>query len=211
MNILVFNEYWEYQRTITPSRVEYPTTGPYYSIYINGSIYVTTYDVINKYDNNLTVKNQTLSSDFNNGIYYYSTNQKIYVSNSFNQKINVYDIDLNFIRNISTDFYPAKITEYNSQLVVTDNDNGNIKFYQGESPNRTVATNCNDRVSSVLFDNNNQMLVLCYDSNIYVYNVNGTYTGLQLNACDNNVIKYVNFDSKDRLVFICDNRIEIFY
>jgi hypothetical protein len=95
-------------------------------------------------------------------------------------------------------------------MVVTD-ISGNIYFYQGETSYRTVATNCSRFVSSVLFDNNNQMIVSCLDSNIYINNVDGTYTGLQVTACNNTNSRFVNFDSKDRLVFTCLNQVEIFY
>jgi hypothetical protein len=55
------------------------------------------------------------------------------------------------------------------------------------------------------------MIVACLDSNIYIYNVDGTDTGLQVTACDSNYKWFVNFDSKDRLVVICDKWIEIYY
>jgi hypothetical protein len=55
------------------------------------------------------------------------------------------------------------------------------------------------------------MIVACLDSNIYNYNVDGTDTGLQVTACDSNYKWFVNFDSKDRLVFICLDRVEIFF
>jgi hypothetical protein len=97
------------------------------------------------------------------------------------------------------------------QMVVTDSNNGIIYFYQGESLFRTVSTFCSNGVISVLFDNNNQMLVLCLYSGAYIYNVNGTYSGLQVNACESSNLWFVNFDSKDRLVFICINRVELFY
>jgi hypothetical protein len=122
----------------------------------------------------------------------------------------VYDKDLNYIRTISTNYNPFFITEYNGQMIVTD-DRGYIYFYQGESLYRTVATYCSSAVKSVLFDNYNQMLVLCDYQNASIYSVNGTYTGLQVNACSDISKFFVNFDSKDRLVFICGDRVEIFY
>jgi hypothetical protein len=87
-------------------------------------------------------------------------------------------------------------------MVVTEYGSSNIYFYQGESSYRTIATNCSSTITSVLFDNNNQMIVSCYDSNIYIYNVT---------ACYNATTLFVEFDSKDRLVVICTNRVEIFY
>jgi len=208
-SILVFNENWVYQRTITTSSNGYPLYRPVYSININGSIYVTGVDVINKYDSYLSLKKQVSSPGYHRGIYYNSANQMIYIANLYNG-INIYDKDLNFNRTVSTNYWPWFITEYNGQMIVTDNS-GNIYFYQSESLNRTVATSCTDLITSVLFDNNNQMIVSCLDSNIYIYNVDGTYTGLQVTACNGYSKYFVNFDSKDRLVVICTNRVEIFY
>jgi hypothetical protein len=140
-NVLVYNENWEYQRTINPPSNEYPSTGPTYSININGSIYVTADIVINKYDSYLSLKKQVSSPGFYTGIYYNSANQMIYIANLYNG-INVYDKDLNFNRTVSTNYYPWFITEYNGQMVVADYDVGNIYLYQGESLFRTVSTFC---------------------------------------------------------------------
>jgi hypothetical protein len=211
-SILVFNENWVYQRTITTSSNGYPSYSPQYSININGSIYVTGVDVINKYDSYLSLKKQVSSLGYYTGIYYNSANQMIYIANYHSNSINVYDKDLNFIRTISINHSQWFITEYNGQMVVTTFSDGNIYFYQSESLNRRVATKCTRGITSVLFDNNNQMIVSCRESDIYIYNVDGTYTGLKVNACSSSNSKYfVNFDSKDRLVFICSNRVEIFY
>ncbi len=120
-------------------------------------------------------------------------------------------IYLNFNRTISTDYMPWFITEYNGKMVVTEYGRGNIYFHQNETSYRKVETNCNHIVVSVLFDNYNHMLVLCLDDYIYIYNVDGTDTGLKLNVCNSQRNYFMNFDSKDRLVVICDYRIEIFY
>jgi hypothetical protein len=207
-NIFVYNEYWEYQRTITPPSNEFPSYGPIYSININGSIYVTANDVINKYDSYLSLKKQVSSPGYHRGIYYNSANQMIYVAKYQSSSISVYDKDLNFIRTISTNYSPWFITGYNRQMIV-NNYLGYIYFYKGESLNRTVQTKCTSGINSVLFDNNNQMIVSCSDTNIYIYNVDGTDTGLQVNACNHK--NFVNFDSQDRLVVICNYRVEIYY
>jgi hypothetical protein len=210
-NIYVYNEYWEYQRTITPGIYEYPISGPTNSMNINGSIYILTDNVINKYDSNFILIKQFNISGSNRGIYYNSSNQMIYIGKLPEYGISVYNKDFIFTRTISTNYTPFFITEYKAQLVATDNNGGNIYFYQGDSLNKTITTNCNSRITAVLFDNYNQMLVLCEFSNPFIYNVNGAYTGLQVPACNNTRKIFVNFDSKDRLVFICEFRIEIFY
>ncbi len=209
-NVFVYNENWEYQRTITPSSNEFPSYGPIYSNNINGLIYVTAENVINKYDSYFSLTKQVSSPGYNRGIYYNSANQMIYIAKFQSSSISVYDKDLNFIRTISTNYSPWFITEYNGQMVVTEINSGNIYFHQSESLFRTVSTSCNF-ITSVLFDNNNQMIVSCVNSNIYIYNVDGTYTGLQVTACNGYYKYFVNFDSQDRLVVICYYRVEIYY
>jgi hypothetical protein len=124
ISIHVCNENWEYQRTITPPSNEYPTSGPAYSININGSIYVTADDVINKYDKYLNLTKQVSSYGSNTGIYYNSANQMIYIANAVDYNlygsIKVFDKDLNFIRTIRTNYNPWFITGYNGQMVVND-------------------------------------------------------------------------------------------
>ena len=62
-NILVYNENWEYQRKITLASF------PAFSININGSIYITLDNIIQKYDKYLNVTKQVNVSGGNRGIY----------------------------------------------------------------------------------------------------------------------------------------------
>jgi len=198
-NIFVYDENWEYQRTITHPSNEYLLNGPTYSININGSINVTANEVVNKYDNYFNLTKRVNSPGYNRGIYYNSANQMIYNAIYYSNSISVYDKDLSFNRTISKNCRPWFITGFNGQLVVTDDSyGGNIYFYQGESSYRKVPTNCGNLFGSILFDNYNQMIVTCVRSKIYIYNVNGTNTGLQVNACVGTSRLFINFDSKDR-------------
>jgi hypothetical protein len=55
ISLFVYNENWEYQRIIAPPSNGYLLYGPAYSININGSIYVTGDNVINKHDKYLSL------------------------------------------------------------------------------------------------------------------------------------------------------------
>jgi hypothetical protein len=211
MNVFVYNEYWEYQRTINIVNTGYISNSPSYALNVNGTIYMQHNAAINKYDKYLNFTKQVSSPGFNRGIYYNSTNQMIYSVVNNLKVINIYDKDLVFNRNISTNYNPWFIAQYNGNMVVTDNDGGKIYFYEGDSVNRTVVTNCTGRINWLLFDNYNQMLVLCQTSSIFIYNVDGTNTGVQVTACSGLNRWFVNFDSKDRLAITCDDRVEIFY
>jgi hypothetical protein len=209
-NVIVFNENWEFQRIITPPSTEYPLFGPAFSMNINGVIYTSSDGIINKYDKNLNLIKQINSTGYNRGIYYNPSNQMIYVAICNQNLINLFDIDLNLKSTLNTDYSPFFITEYNSQMVVSDQNNGNIYFYQNNVIILTVSTQCR-RVATVLFDNYNQMLVLCQDNErMYVYHVNGSYSGLSM-LTKLKIRWFMNFDSKDRLVITCNDQIEIFY
>jgi hypothetical protein len=211
-NIIVFDENWGSQRIITPPSTEYPIFGPAFSMNINGLIYASSDDIINKYDKNFNLIKQINSSGHNRGIYYNPSNQMIYITICNQNIINLFDKDLNLKSTLNTNYSPFFITKYNNQMVVSDQNNGNIYFYQNNAIIQTVSSQCN-RVSTVLFDNYNNMLALCHDSSImYVYHVKGSYSGLSMSICRNiSNSWFVNFDLKDRLVIICNNQIEIFY
>ncbi len=136
-SIHVFNEYWEYQRTIFPPSNEYLYNGPVASIYVNGSIYVSSGSLLNKYDKYLNLTKQVRIINANVvGLYYNLANQMIYTVARLKYGINVYDKDLNFNRTISTDYRPWFITEYNGQMVVTEFGIGNIYFHHNETSYR---------------------------------------------------------------------------
>jgi hypothetical protein len=104
---------------------------------------------------------------------------------------------------------PWFITGYNGQIVAGDNRNGKVYFFQGNAVT-TIPTLCNARVSSVLFDNYNQMLVLWETNNyLYIYYQKGTYTGTGYQTCTQPI--FMNFDYQNRLVIICATKIVIYY
>ena len=58
------------------------------------------------------------------------------------------------------------------------------------------------------------MLALCHYHSpyMYVYNTNGSYTGLNMSVCATaGELLYMNFDSKDRLIITSQTLAEIYY
>ncbi len=203
-NIFVYNEYWEYQKTI------FVSYSPSYSIKNNGSIYVTTDFQIIKYDKYFNLINQKKTCEMSRGIYLDSANRIIYVACSGAFKIKQFDENLNPKGLFRTDHFSWSITGYDGQIVAGDNGNGKVYFYQNFKITKTISTQCTGRVSSILFDTYNQMLVLCESNNyLYIYDLNGIYTGISISSCDKPAS--INFDSKDRLVITCRNQIDIYY
>jgi hypothetical protein len=124
--------------------------------------------------------------------------------------INVYDRDLNLKSTITTSPIPWVLTGFNDKLVVGDDLDGKVYFYQNNSMIQSISTQCTARVSSVLFNEFNHMLVLCETSSrAFIYNLNSSFTGISFYTC--NQPTFFNFDSKNRLVITCKNHIDIYY
>jgi hypothetical protein len=205
LNILVYNESWEYQRTYPIIKNNFL---PSYSININGTIYIAGNFEVQKYDKYLNLTKQV--SLRSRGIYYNPSNQLIYVANYSSNIIKVFDQDLNLNSTISTSQRPWFLTMYNDKLVVGDNMNGKVFFYQNDLMIQNITTQCTARVSSVLFDDFNHLLVLCETtSRALVYHLNGSFTGINFYTCLQPT--FLNFDSKHRLVITCKNQIDIYY
>ena len=169
-------------------------------------------DYINKYDKYFNLTKQVSCSGANRGIYYNPLNQLIFVTNMNNNITNVFDKDLNLNSTFKTISNPFFITGYNETLVITDGS-GKVYIYQNNSIIQNVTTQCTSRVTSILFDNYSHVLFLCeLSSYLYVYHLNGSYTGLSMSTCVTGVKRFfANFDSKDRLVITCYNQTEIYY
>jgi hypothetical protein len=200
----VYNANWKYQETKTL------LFRPTYSINNNGVIYVSTDNQIFKYDKNFNLI-KTLSSDgkFYRGIYYNPSNQLIYVAAILSKNIQVFDKDLNLNTTINTKQFPWFITGFNDKLVVGDNYDGNVYFYQNSSLIQSIRTQCTARISSILFDDYNHMLVLCETNNIlYIYHLNGSFAGINFTVCEKPT--FINFDSNNRLIMTCKQQIFIY-
>ncbi len=81
-NAIVYNEYWEYQRTINLGFF------PSYSINVNGTIYVTSDGLVRKLNASLNKITDSTSGSYR-GIYFNPSNRLIYIANIFTSKIDV--------------------------------------------------------------------------------------------------------------------------
>ena len=204
---LVFNEFWEYQGNITlPNK-------PIYSVYANDEIYVSSPDNIDKFDKylNLTLQSYPSSNNYN-GIYFNESAGLLYATSTTGNRIDIFNTDLSIMQSIDTNFKPWFISQYNDMIAVSEESyTGNINFLKNNISTSNMPTSCRDRISSMLFDNYDHMIVLCYNpSYLYVYHTNGTFTGTSFRVCSSSNPLFINFDSKDRLVVVCLTKIEIY-
>jgi hypothetical protein len=234
-NMLVYSEAWVFQRIVfncgdyNAGKVGY---GACFPLTINGFIFVTSDNLINKYDSSLNLQKQVTqyggsgkNSAFR-GIVLNSVDQQIYVADFNNWKINIYDQSLNYISQFSSNspFFMAenngKIYRYEIRFNILfnlfyflikscDYSGSNIDVYQNQALIQKITTQCTSRPTSILFDNHGFMFVLCESpAFIYLYDTNGIYTGLSLATCSKAF--YMQFDSKDRLVVTCYLSIDIY-
>ena len=210
INILVYNEYWEYQEKIWIGK------NPTYSIFANDQIYVACDWVIYKYDKQMNKTGEVWTNQLSchRGIYFNSTDSFIYeieiIVNS-TSKINILNQSLSFVNSFNISFDSHFMIEYDGMMLITDYDTGSIYFYKNNVLVRNMTTLCNSSVNSILFDDYNQMMVLCYrPAYVYIYHVNGTYTGIGFQVCSSDA-NFMNFDSNDRLVVLCQNEINMYF
>ena len=142
---------------------------------------------IAKYDKNLYFILQSFAiGNYYHGIYFNQSNGMINAANTFNYRIDIFNKNLSIMDSISTTFQPYFIAQYNDMMAVSKNSNtGNFNFLKNNISTSNKPTSCrSDRISSMLFDNYDHMIVLCYNpSYIYVYHTNGTFTGTSFRVC----------------------------
>jgi hypothetical protein len=199
----VYNEYWEYQRSIALG------FEPSYSINVNGTIYVATSGLVRKFNANLNTITSLTSRTYR-GIYFNPSNRLIYLANRLTSNIDVINENLSSNTTLTVSgMSPWFITGYNGQIVAGNSEYGNVYFFQGNVAT-VMPTRCTGRVSSILFDNYNQMLVLCEtNSYLYIYYQNGTFTGTSYQTCNKPI--FMDFDFRNRLVITCPSNILIYY
>ena len=98
-------------------------------------------------------------------------------------------------------------------IAISENNvTGNINFFKNNNLTSTISTSCHSSITSILFDNYDHVIILCYSPGyLYIYRTNGTFTGTAFPICSNSNPTFINFDSKDRLVVVCFTGITLYY
>ena len=189
---------------------------PTYSVLANDQIYVACDWVIYKYDKQMNKIGEIWTNQLSchRGIYFNSTDSFIYeieVTVNSTNRINILNESLSLVNSFNIAFESHFMIEYDGMMLITDYYTGNIYFYKNNVLVRNMTTLCNSSVNSILFDDYNHMMVLCYQpAYVYIYHVNGTYTGIGFQVC-NSSANYMNFDSKGRLVVLCQYEIAVYF
>ena len=146
------------------------------------------------------------------GLSYNPSNSLIYVAAYWLKEIQVFNLNLTYIRRFSTSPYqPWPITESSNKLYV-GTLGGTILVYQNEIIINQF-NGCNGdstALTSILFDPNGYMATSCdYPTNkLYLFSPNGSFTGKSITIPS--TPQYIGFDSKGRFIQILWNQISIY-
>jgi hypothetical protein len=207
--IVAFSEIWQYMF----HKIGYESVNNMISV--NKSLYTTTSKTnIFKSDKYLNI-----SSNFNGmngfydfgGIYYNLTNNTFYVVSCSNQTIIMFSLDFIVLDSISTlPYNPFGIQVKNNQMFISTTDGMVLLII-----NKVIAQTfkgCINSISpiySILLDEYNYLAISCSsDKALYLFNSNGTYTGMNMSTLANP--HFLSFDSKGRFVVISSTEISVY-
>ena len=109
-------------------------------------------------------------------MYYNRSSDRLYICSTGNNRIDVFDHSLEFIKSISiSPNQPIDIDVYNDYMYVTTNNN-TILVFQNDLNVKNI-TFFNISIASSLIDQNGNIAILSNSNIIYVYSANGTYLG----------------------------------
>ncbi len=201
--VVMFNEYWEYRNNVSITHFAHAIT-------IDKELYILGDGKIHKRDKNLNLIKEFINNGVSyRGIYYNKTNDLIYVGTEASQTIDIFNRDLTLVGNIITPGYaPYAIAEHDNKMYVGTTV-GSILIIENGVIIQNFTTVCSD-VSSIMIDSYGFMLVLSVtESKVYVYYINGTK--METEIATYTVPRFINFDSKVRLIITSDSDIKIYY
>jgi len=143
-------------------------------------LYVSEENGIRKVDLNLNQLNSVSESSIGGvrGIWYNSSTDEIHLFNQDYSKVYLFNRNLNLTGYYNVTYKNTYLTEKNG-IIFLASTSGEIMMIQNKITKTfsNVAGNCN--IMSLLVDNYDKLAVLCSsDNKIYIYNTNGSFTGL---------------------------------
>ena len=143
-------------------------------------------------------------------IYYNQTNGQIYVAGFILRRIDVFDLNLTFLKSISTNNMSVYVLTGYLNSIYVGTSSGDILVIQNENVIFTYFSVCNNLLVTLKFDTNGYMYALCYspDNILKVFYINGANTGISLYALN---ALTVSIDSKGRMVIFRDSALDIYY
>ena len=142
-------------------------------------LFISQYKALTEIDKNLTVIKTINTSSNNEGLYFNTTSSLLLVSSSSSPVINVYNLNLTLIRNITVPNPNNYIVEYNGLLYVSSTGS-DIMVLHNEIFKSSISTVCSD-ITALAIDQFGIIAISCFSGSvcyIYLYSAKTTtFTG----------------------------------
>jgi hypothetical protein len=202
--IVTFDENWNF---ISYRDWYYPA----YMKQIGSDLYISNNFYNCKVDKNLTIitifnNNETYA--LNRGICYNPQNNTILIADNVNNRINVFDRNLNFKNYIDTRPYSPFSIEFFNGYYYVGTQLGELLIIRNNKI-ETIKTKCNSYITSLMFDKDGKLAILCdVGSMVYIYSSAGIYLEKSIPTISNPTD--MEIDTKNRLVIYGKKEIAIY-
>ena len=162
---------WNYIKSLSISGVMFMNT------LVDNNVrrmFISKYNGLSEIDENLNMVKSVSVMGWNYGLYFNSISVQLLVASGTYAIINVFNLNLTLIGNITVPYTNNYILEYNGRLFVSS-QSSYIMVLQNQTFDHSFSTLCS-YIQTFAVDKNGILAINCY-SIIYLYNVNGTYTG----------------------------------
>ena len=202
--ILKFDDNWVF---LTSQNI----TLPNYMVSVDEQLFITTNEGIVKMDQYLNVL-QNYHSPAYVGISYNETNRTILVVSSILRKIDIFDLNLRQLENISLSMYspPWSLEKYNDKLYV-GTSMSEVLVIENKKVTHifNVCMGITSYINSILVDQYEYMALVCgRDDVTHLYYTNGSWVGISWVVYS--TPQYIGYDSKGRFIFSMTNELRIF-
>ncbi len=160
-------------------------------------LFISSYSRVTELDENLNPVKSVSATGSNFGLYFNSTSVQLLVASGSYAIINVFNLNLTLIGNISVPHTNNYILDYNGLLYVSS-QLSYMMVLENQIFHHSFSTLCS-YIRNFAIDQNGILAISCLNGLIYLYNINGTYTGQSWQSPIYN-LNSIKFDNNGNLV-----------
>jgi hypothetical protein len=160
-------------------------------------LFISRNNKITETDENLNQLKSVSVTGWNYGLYFNRTSVQLLVASGSYAIINVFNLNLTIIGNITVPYTNNYILEYNGLLYVSSRLSY-MMVLENQIFHHSFSTLCSI-IQNFAIDQKGILAISCYTGIIYLYTANGTYTGQSWQSPANS-LESINFDSNGNLV-----------
>ena len=203
--IIIYNSNWQYLNFKSLYR-------PAHMITVNNNLYISGDQNVFKTDKYLKIISQYNTSQvYYRGLYFNSSNNKIYVAGQLSQKIDVFDLNLTLVDSISTlNYLPYSVQGYKNYIYVGTFNSSYLLVIENKVIIQTYRVCSGIFLTSIIIDYFGYMAVSCYnDQKVYFYySSNVSYTGIKNTYAVQP--HFISFDSNGHFLLFTKTQIYIY-